>query len=71
MTAQEAEHVLREVLAFYDQTPDAFLRSRHQELQSLGRSNAEIFAQLQTELQQRRFAANPLSTRQIRRVIYG
>lgn len=71
LNAQEAEQVVREVMAFFKDTPDAFLRSRHQELQSMGYGNAAIFEQLQQELEQRRFAATALTTRQIRRAIYG
>ena len=71
LPATEAEHVVNEVLAYFSETPDEFLRLRHQELQALGGSNTEIYAQLQQELQQRRFRSKPLSTRQIRRAIYG
>jgi len=71
LTAKEAEHVIAEVLAYFADTPDQFIRSRHQELQSLGHSNAQIFSTLRAELLARRFAAKPLTTRQIRRAIYG
>lgn len=71
LTAQEAEHVVTEVLAYFDQTQDAFLRQRHQQLQSLGYTNADIYAALQSELQSRRFTSKPMTTRQIRRAIYG
>lgn len=71
LNAQEAEHIVNEVLAYFAETPDEYLRQRHQELQSLGRSNSDIFLVLQHELQNRRFASKPMSTRQIRRAIYG
>jgi len=71
LTALEAEHVAQEVLAYYSQTPDQFIRQRHHELQSLGYSNKQIFTLLQDELAQRRFSSKPLTTRQIRRAIYG
>jgi len=71
LTAQEAQHLVAEVLAYFSQTPEEFLRARHQELQSQGFGNAAIFSTLQLELNSRRFAARPLSTRQIRRAIYG
>ncbi len=71
LTAREAEHLVAEVLAYFSQTPEEFLRARHQELQSLGYGNTEIFATLQAELGLRRFSAKPLTTRQIRRAIYG
>ena len=71
LTAGEAEHVIREVLSYFSETQDEFLRLRHQELQLLGHSNAEIFSALQLELQSRRFSSKPMTTRQIRRAIYG
>ena len=71
LTAQEATRVVSDVLAYFDDTPDAFLRQRHQELQLLGYNNSDIYAALQRELQARRFSCKPMSTRQIRRAIYG
>ena len=71
LTASEAEHVALEVLAYYDETPEQFIRERHLELQLLGHSNKTIFETLQTELAQRRFKSKPLTQRQIRRAIYG
>lgn len=71
LNAREAEHLVAEVVAYYSQTPDEFLRARHQELQSQGFGNTAIFSMLQLELNTRRFGAKPLTTRQIRRAIYG
>ncbi len=71
ITAREATHLVIEVLSFYSETADEFLRARHQELQALGYNNRQIFSTLQEELSQRRFKAKPLSARQIRRAIYG
>lgn len=71
LNAHEAKHVASEVLVYFSETPDEFLRNRHQELQALGNSNPEIYLALQQELQTRRFGAKQLSTRQIRRAIYG
>jgi len=71
LTAPEAEHVVSEVLAYFSETPEDYVRNRHQELQALGNSNSDIFLTLQEELPARRFGAKPLTTRQIRRAIYG
>lgn len=71
LNAREAEHLVAEVVAYYAQTPDEFLTARHQELQSQGFDNTAIFSMLQLELSTRRFCAKPLTTRQIRRAIYG
>ena len=71
LTAKQAEHLVNEVLAYFAETPEVYLRKRHQELQSYGRSNPDIFAALQQELNARRFKCKPMTTRQIRRAIYG
>jgi len=66
-----AARVIAEVLAYFEETPEQFVRRRHHELRGQQIKNETIFAQLTAELQQRRFAAPPLSRRQIRRLIYG
>ncbi len=71
LTAEEAEHIVSEVLSYYSETPEDYVRHRHQELQALGKNNSDIYSTLQAELQARRFGAKPLTTRQIRRTIYG
>jgi hypothetical protein len=71
LTPAEAHRVIDEVLAFLDETPDAFVRRRHLELQAEGLDNRAIFARLDAELGARRFRAPALSARQIRRIIYG
>jgi len=71
LSEPEARRVVEEVLAFLDETPDAFVRRRHLELQSAGLGNAAIFARIERELAERRFRAPALSARQIRRIVYG
>ncbi len=66
-----ARRVVGEVLAFVDETTEAYLRRRHRELQSEGRANAEIFPVLAEEVASRPFSVGSLSERQIRRAIYG
>lgn len=67
----EARRVVDEVCAFYAEHLDAYVARRHGELQTEGLKNPAIFARLQAELGQRRFAAPALSERQLRRLIYG
>lgn len=66
-----AERLVAEVLAFYDETVDAFIRRRHHDMQLAGYANAAIYRALIAEIPSRRFAAEPRSERQIRRAIYG
>jgi len=67
----QAAHLVDEVLAYFSETPEEFVRRRHRELQAAGVANAASFAVIATELAQRRVAGPKLSERQIRRVIYG
>ena len=69
--AHAAARLLSEMLAFYDETPDDFIRRRHREMQLAGFANAAIYRTLQHELPTRRFAAGARTERQIRRAIYG
>ena len=71
LTASEAKRLIDEVLNFLDELPEDFVRRRHWTLQTQGMSNSEIFAQLASELRQRRFRAPSYTERQIRRMIYG
>jgi hypothetical protein len=68
---QDAARVVDEVVAFFSETPDAFVRRRHRELQRDGLANPEIFARVARELARRPVAAPRLSERQIRRLVYG
>jgi hypothetical protein len=67
----EAVRLVDEVLAFLDDLPEDFVRRRHRELQSAGRSNSEIFARVAIELEGWRFRAPTYTQRQLRRMVYG
>ncbi len=71
LTRAQAARCVEEVLAFLDETPEAFVVRRHRELQGAGLANEAIFARLAEEVVARRFRAAALSARQIRRIIYG
>ncbi len=67
----EAVRVVEEVFAFLAESPEAFVIRRHAELQGANLTNPVIFERIARELRDRRFRAPTLSTRQIRRLIYG
>ena len=67
----QAARLVDDVLAYFNETSDEFVRRRHRELQREGMANATSFAVIAAELEQRRVAGPQLSERQIRRVIYG
>ncbi|MFJ3791022.1 hypothetical protein [Kitasatospora sp. NPDC090091] len=68
---REAARVVAEVLAYFSETAEEYVRRRHGELQARGLTNEKIFARLAEELKARRVAAPGLSARQLRRIVYG
>lgn len=67
----EASRVVEEVLAYLCEQPSQFVARRHAELRREGLANNAIFERLAREIDRRRFAAPPLSLRQLRRLVYG
>lgn len=71
MSPQQASHLILEVMYYFHQSSEHYVRTRHQDLQKAGFSNAQIYAVIEQELQERLFPAPAMSIRQIRRLIYG
>ncbi|MFH8368790.1 hypothetical protein [Streptomyces sp. NPDC018031] len=67
----EAARVVLDVLAYFDETTEEFVRRRHRELQSGGLTNTDIFERIAAELPHRAVAPPELSLRQLRRMVYG
>jgi len=67
----EADRVLAEVLDWFAEPLPDFVRRRHRELAARGLTNDRIFAAIATELSERLFPAPSLSSRQLRRLVYG
>lgn len=67
----EAERVVEDVVAFYREPVEDYVRRRHAQLKTYGAKNEQIFARLAEELAHRVVAAPALSERQLRRLIYG
>ena len=66
-----ARRVVDDVNAYYSETVAEYVRRRHAELRRKSHTNDEIWPLIAAELGQRRFAADELSARQLRRLIYG
>ena len=66
-----AVRVIADVVAYFSETIEEFVRRRHGELQRRQYKNDEIWPVIAVELAQRRFAAPDLSERQLRRIVYG
>ncbi|HWL79080.1 MAG TPA: hypothetical protein VNR19_16075 [Microbacterium sp.] len=71
LSPAEAARVVEDVLAWYREPVEEYVRRRHASLRTYGRRNEEIYAQIAAELRERLVAAPGLSERQVRRVIYG
>jgi hypothetical protein len=67
----EVEKLVRETLDYFSESVEQFVTRRHAELQAEDLRNDAIFERIRAELAERRFAAPPLSERQIRRLVYG
>ncbi len=66
-----ASRVIADVLAYFAESTQDYVRRRHRELQRRGFDNEAIFTLLVDELRERRVVAPLLSTRQLRRLVYG
>jgi hypothetical protein len=62
--------VIADVVTYFNETAEEFVRRRHAELQLRQHKNDEIWPLIAAELSQRRFAAPALSERQLRRIVY-
>jgi hypothetical protein len=67
----EAARVVAEVLGYFSESAEEFVRRRHRELKAEGLTNDAVFVRIAAELPARRVAAPQFSLRQLRRVVYG
>ncbi|GIH61386.1 MULTISPECIES: hypothetical protein [Microbispora] len=67
----EAARVVADVLTYFGEPAEEYVRRRHGELKSRGLTNDQIFPRISAELAGRRVAAPELTLRQLRRIVYG
>jgi hypothetical protein len=67
----EALRVIQDVLAYFDETIEEYVRRRHRELQAQGLVNTAIFERIEADLKYRAVAPPELTLRQLRRIVYG
>lgn len=67
----QAQRAVTETVDCLWRDVDDYIAERHRELQAQGARNDAIYETIARELTTLRFAAPPLSARQIRRRIYG
>jgi hypothetical protein len=66
-----ASRVVADVMAYFGQTVEEYVVGRHENLKNRNRKNDDIWPLIVGELKARRFKADELSERQLRRMIYG
>jgi hypothetical protein len=66
-----ASRVVADVMAYFGQTVEEYVVKRHENLKSRNRKNDDIWPLIMDELRTRRFMADELSERQLRRMVYG
>jgi hypothetical protein len=69
--AGEAERLIAEVVGYFSEPAETFVRRRHGELKARGLTNDRAFQQIAGELRQRLVTPPDYSQRQLRRIIYG
>jgi hypothetical protein len=71
LTPAEAARVVADVLGYFAEPPEEYVRRRHRELKAHGLTNDQVFAHIAVEIPQRRYAPPEFSLRQLRRIVYG
>ena len=72
MSVSQAQRVIDEVITYFSEMPDDYVRRRHFEIKTeSGLTNEQIFTRIEAEMSQLVLAAPKLTPRQIRRIIYG
>jgi hypothetical protein len=71
LSAGEAARVVADVLGYFGEPAEDFVRRRHRELKAQGLTNDQAFARIGAELPGLRVPPPPYSPRQLRRLVYG
>lgn len=71
LSESEAQRVVAEVLGYFDEPIEIFVRRRHREMHRQGLRNEQIYPLIAAELGDLRVVPPELSPRQLRRMIYG
>ena len=71
LSDRELGRLVDEIREYFSESVEEFVARRHAELQGEALKNEAIFDRIAAELRLRRFAAPPLTQRQIRRLVYG
>ena len=71
VTDSEARRVVGDVVDYYREPLEGYVKRRHEECKRKGMPNAQVYAVIAAETADRVVAAPVLTERQVRRIIYG
>ncbi len=71
LSGAEVARVVEDVVSYYSESVETYVRRRFAELRSTGLHNPEVFARIASELDSRVVAAPSLTPRQLRRLVHG
>ncbi len=71
LSQAQATRVIADVLGYFSEQPEEYVRRRHRELKASGLTNDRAFATIAAEIPHRRYVAPNLTLRQLRRAVYG
>jgi protein-L-isoaspartate O-methyltransferase len=71
LSATAAARLVRDIVDYFAEPTEVFVRRRHRDLQARGLKNPAIFAAILDELSTRVVAPPELTERQLRRIVYG
>ena len=71
LSPAEAGRVVADVLGYFSEPAEDYVRRRHRELKARGLTNDVVFEQIAAEIPLRRYAPPEFSLRQLRRIVYG
>ncbi len=71
LASSDAERVIEDVLHWYAETAEIYVRRRQAELNADGTRNEAAFAVIASELRSRLVSPPAFSQRQLRRIVYG
>jgi hypothetical protein len=71
ISERDLDKLVEELMDHWSETVEVWVRRRHAQLQLRGVPNRLVYGTLVRELGNRPFAPQPLSERQVRRILYG
>ncbi len=71
LSEAQAARVVADVLGYFSERLEEYVRRRHRELKALGLTNDRVFDTIAAEIPHQRYAAPEITLRQLRRVVYG